>query len=320
MEIGEKLVLTYEVERVQQLRELGYEPIECSIGGESIVGPLEMDHHGERSHLEGVAIRAYRDFFGARKNGRFVTTGPIDADACFATAALMGILPHPSRAEEFESHPPYIQKAMTQDLSELAETINLIDTNPIGLDLCKLSGGNMLKLWNSMTSSDSTSLGYQAGVSLWASLTTGNPEALNPFLQAATAAEVSRIEAGRDDLHGSVKNGLALLVLESKAWAFDVWYGRRDPVETESEKSEGWEHPVVLAWVGRSHEVTIGCPNDQVAEELFGEGGLKNVFPVLDAISSGWGGREAIGGSPRGRKMTRDEVHEALSLVAVLLE
>jgi len=74
----------------------GFEPVECSFADQSVVGPLEMDHHGHLSHLEGVATRAYRDHFGARREDpRFVVTGTADADATFAIAALAGLLPHP---------------------------------------------------------------------------------------------------------------------------------------------------------------------------------------------------------------------------------
>ena len=45
----------------------------------------------------------------------------------------------------------------------------------------------------------------------------------------------------------------------------------------------------------------LSCPNKEVAERAFGSGGLKNVFPRLPEIEGKeWGGREAVGGSPRG--------------------
>lgn len=38
----------------------GHEPIECSFGTDgSVLGPLNMDHHGAESNREGVAIRAH---------------------------------------------------------------------------------------------------------------------------------------------------------------------------------------------------------------------------------------------------------------------
>ena len=66
---------------------------------------------------------------------------------------------------------------------------------------------------------------------------------------------------------------------------------------------------MVLSWVEGRGQVTVGCPNIEVAEALFGEGGLKNLFAELEP--EGWGGREAVGGSPRGLKLTRAQVEAA---------
>ena len=72
------------------LRDQGFEPIECAFGQfGSVMGPLCMDHHGTESHREGVALRACRDAYGARKNDpRFVVTGAPDADAVLSIIAL----------------------------------------------------------------------------------------------------------------------------------------------------------------------------------------------------------------------------------------
>ena len=45
----------------------------------------------------------------------------------------------------------------------------------------------------------------------------------------------------------------------------------------------------------------ISCPCRNAAELAFGSGGLKNVLPLLPKLNGKeWGGRESIGGSPRG--------------------
>lgn len=49
------------------------------------------------------------------------------------------------------------------------------------------------------------------------------------------------------------------------------------------------------------------------AEKFFGKGGLKNVFAKIEP--QGWGGREAIGGSPRGQKLTREQALEAAKVI-----
>ena len=82
-----KIYHSNDPQEIEHMLDEGYEPVECSIGGRSIVGDLQMDHHGELSHLTGVAIRAYENY-GARKDDpRFVVTGAADADATFAIAA-----------------------------------------------------------------------------------------------------------------------------------------------------------------------------------------------------------------------------------------
>ena len=117
-----KVRVTNDAAEVRRLIDEGFAAIECSIGGESITCPLNMDHHGERSHLESVAIRAYRDHFGARKSDpRFVVVGSPDADACFAISALAGLLPHPS--VEVPSYlPDHVKASKQRDLTAVSYT------------------------------------------------------------------------------------------------------------------------------------------------------------------------------------------------------
>jgi len=72
----------------------------------------------------------------------------------------------------------------------------------------------------------------------------------------------------------------------------------------------------VMRWDGGDGAVTLGCPNKAVAEAIFGAGGLLTVFPALEP--NGWGGREAVGGSPRGLQMTEAMVMAAARRVAEL--
>lgn len=319
---SQDLTLTNSADEVRRLVSAGFCPVECSIGGGSVVDDLSMDHHGSYSHLEGVAVRAYRDHFGARaKDPRFVVVGTADADATFAIAALAGILPHPSRAKEFESAPPPVKAAMTRDLQALAETVNLVDVNPIGVDVSSLPFGDVLLTWNALTLVGNDTLGLQAGVGAWRNLTCGNQRSIAPFLAVAKASEASRQGEAASDLENrgkEVGDGGVILIEESRSWGFDVWYTRLLEAGG-SEDISGWKHPVVLALAESGKSVTIGCPNAAVAEKLFGDGGLKNVFPELDKLIPGWGGREAVGGSPRGVELNRTQAHAAAKVVASLV-
>jgi len=305
-----EIVVTNVVSEVKSLVAAGFCPVECSIGGRSIVDELVMDHHGDLSHLESVAIRAYRDHFAARAaDPRFVICGTADADATFAVAALAGLLPHPQR-KVAESLPPPVKASMTKDLSALATTVAKVDCSPIGLNIPTLPGGDILLTWNAMSSvTNRTSLGALQGVGLWVTLTEGNPVQLRPFLEAAKASEAARVQASLADLERGEQVGGVLVVMESRVFGFPEWYQRDEAGAFEA--IEGWKAPVVLAWTEKGRNATIGCPNDQVAIQLFGPGGLKNVFAHLP----GWGGRESVGGSPRGVELHAEEVFEAARVV-----
>jgi hypothetical protein len=304
-----KTVLTDDADRVESLVEQGYCPIECSIGGDSIVDTLKMDHHGELSHLEPVSIRAYRDHWGARRDDpRFIGVGEADADMCFAAASLAGLVPHPSR-EVDDDLPESVRDRKTRDLQSLAETVALIDAEPIGLDIPSLPFGSVFLTWQAMSPGQSDALGFETGIGLWRRLTEGNPEHLETFFEAAEAAEQKRRERALQELDERGEQvGDVLVVRGSTLFGFPEWYGRqRDTGDVDS--PDGWTHPVVMAWSRDERKVTVGCPNDPVAEDLFGAGGLKNLFDELQP--PGWGGRESIGGSPRGRSLDWDQVRTA---------
>ena len=311
------LVLSNTADEIRTLVSQGFCQIECSIGGESIVDELKMDHHGSNSALEAVALRAYRDLYGVRaEDPRFVVTGVADADACFAVAALAGLIPHPKRVVA-ETLPPTIKMSLTRDLTELAQIISRVDVSPIGLDIPALPCGEVLLTWNAMSTSARDTLGFQMGVGLWRALLEGNPSQLGPFFTAAKTAEANRVQASLADLNerGVVINGV-LIVKESRVFGFPEWYGRIEDQPFES--VGGWRNPLVLAWLERGHNVTMGCPNDTVADALFGKGGLKDVFGQLEP--TGWGGRESVGGSPRGVELSWEQVQEAVKKIAELIK
>lgn len=294
-----QIVWTKKVEEATRLAEAGFEPVECSFGAVSVVGSLIMDHHGEYAELEGVALRAYRDHFGARQSDpRFVVTGAADADACFAIAALAGMLPHPSHETELASAAPSVKASGTRNLTGLAELVNRVDTAPIGVRLEESEEGALILLWNQLSSSVHDATAFYAGLDRWRALLGRTPKAL---IQATKNEEETRVAKAREARVVRISDQVA--VVESPVWGFDVWYAE--------------VAPVIVAYVATSGTITLGCPSTEVAETLFGLGGMKNVFPKL--TPAGWGGREAIGGSPRGQKLTREQALEAANVTAEAL-
>lgn len=310
-----------DADEVRRLVDAGWCPIECAFGTESIVDALRMDHHGSMSHEESVAIRACRDHYGVRAGDpRFMLAGIADADATFAIAALAGLVPAP--------HDPgtlYALDAMTTtrsadrgtdaevfDSLRLAHTIAVMDTDPIGRDLAAMPFGDILQCWNALFGGGRDRLAAFAGVYGWRLLTTAPHSRLAPFLSAATDADARRRAQGRADLDARGRYlGRVLLVSGAEAPAFDIWYGRR-PEAGPPDDPAGWNAPVVVA-LSPQGTVTIGCPNGAVAAALFGPGGLANVYPRLSP--PGWGGRDAIGGSPRGMTLDEEAVMAAVEQV-----
>jgi hypothetical protein len=269
----------------------GYEPVECAFGEESVLGPLEMDHHGRESGREGVALRAYRDHFGALEDRPwFVVTGAADADACFAIAALAGLLPPPRDRADPEPTGPG-----RRDLIGLARLINQIDVAPIGVRLADVEDGTLLLLWNQLSAPAQDAAAFYGGVDRWRTLVIRAPEHL---LEAARGREATRVEQARAATVERISDRVALV--EGDVWGFDVWY---------AEVAE-----VILAFNARSGQATIGCRDAATATRLFGAGGLRIVFPLL--APAGWGGRDAIGGSPRGARLTRSDARAAAAAVA----
>lgn len=295
-----EVILSNDEKTVRELVAQGYCPVECSINGHSIVDDLVMDHHEDRSHLEAVSIRAIRDHAGARAHDpRFVVVGACDGDASFAIAALAGLIP------------------VNAATVTLGKTVGLMDTDPIGRDLFSLPYGGFLSLWD--TDHRKTNRSQQGAVDAvmgWETLTENldnPPPALQNRLTEAKAREEKNVEIARQDLAKATIKGGVCLIHHSEVFGFNTWHGR---VEGQpSEKAAGWVNPVVLIYNRDNKNMGLSCPNKRVAEEFFGTGGLKNVFPKLGA----WGGRESVGGSPRGRAMTPEDAMAALEKIGEIL-
>jgi len=258
---------------------LGYCPVECSFGAESVVDGLRMDHHGKLSTLEPVSLRAYRDRADARRSDPcFVVTGAADADATFAIAALAGLLPAPG----------------TPDFScvmKLAATIARADMNPFAERWEESPEGVLLLAYKQqMQKCPHDAASFEKGVKLWVSLITVPPA---DMLATVQTKERERVRQARQAtvirLHPEVA------FVECPAWGWDVWYAEIAPV--------------IVAYQAQSGRCSIGCRDEATATRLFGPTGLLAVAEKLEP--PGWGGRETIIGSPRDRQITRDDALRA---------
>lgn len=300
---------THHYEEACKLRDFGYEPIECAFGQYgSVMGPYNMDHHGRESHREGVALRACRDHYGALRDApRFVVTGTPDADAVIAIIALAGLIE---------------KERITPSFYEL---VNAHDTDPIGMDLLAYPEGEVLSAFNLTQGLTQSSEGFRSAIGRMLDLLTHG-------LEADEADRVRRTDLARrrtalgDTINLRDKKGIMLpmaevsigapvirgplalthpgrvLVVKSAVWGFDQWYRVA---------------PVVVSYASRMAKVTVGCPDVETSELLFGPGGLKNAWRSL---GKGWGGRESIGGSPRGQRLPESAIYETADALIDLFE
>lgn len=303
-----QLLHTNDYHEACRLRDAGYEPIECAFGQYgSVLGEHNLDHHGTESHREGVAIRACRDLFGARAaDPRFVVTGTADADAVLAIVALSASV------------------SADQIPSSFYELVDRHDVDPIGLDLLDSPDGVRLAWFNQRPHLTQSEEGFRQAIGHMVRL-------LEQDIDAKTRKNVRasdnarRRKALEGVLSRLAKDGMALpipesveglpvlrgeaaeeeaarvLVVNSTVWGFDQWYRLA---------------PVVVSYASRMAKVTVGCPDIDTAERMFGPGGLMRVWK---ALGRGWGGRETIGGSPRGQRLGASETHTTAAAVLKLL-
>lgn len=292
-----------------RLRDDGYEPIECAFGQYgSVLGEHAMDHHGTERHREGVALRACRDLYGARAaDPRFVVTGTPDADAVLSIVALAALVPRVALRPEFY------------------RLIDAHDVDPIGMDLLSSEDGELLAWFNQRQGLGQSEAGFRKAIGFMRELLTeGVPKAALAQVAGADRSRRRRALSGvvsrwdRDGLDLPVPEDIAaqpvlrgdaalaaaarVLVVHSSVWGFDQWYRLA---------------PVVVSFASRQQKVTVGCPDLDTAVRLFGPGGLMAVWPRL---GKGWGGRESIGGSPRGVHLaTADATAAAKHLLPALI-
>lgn len=267
--------------KARQLTNRGYEPIECAFGEGSVLGSLEMDHHGLESWREGVALRACRDHYGARKKDpRFVVTGTPDADAILAIIALAALVP------------------ISQLHSDFYELVNRRDLDPINIDLLTVTRGEELLLFQQ------TEKLRRDGPSFYRAV-----EAMKEILlRGITPEQRSLVRRKEEKRIILAEQGIIeqedpnVLVVESIVWGFDQWYKRA---------------PIVVSYSKRHQSITVGCPSVERAQELFGEEGLLRVFRML---GPGWGGREAIGGSPRNELFSSEEARQVAAQITNMLQ
>lgn len=261
----------------------GFVPIEMAEGTKSFVDFRCLDHHNDYSHLPSACVTALK-FYGTLGSDSPVRlmVNHTDADCVLTGVTLLGLLPR-------------------KLLERLNPEVGVLDTDPLSVDFGDLLYGNAIRLWKvGMMSTKKSGWSWLYGMQLFLDI-------FNHFTyyEGKTGELEERERARREkafqdyDKAVTGPSGKVLLVAPSTVKGYDVQFFRQRAFPATS--LEGWRHWCVVSHVRKVGNVMLSCPNKEVAERAFGSGGLKNVFPRLPEIEGKeWGGREAVGGSPRG--------------------
>ena len=201
-------------------------------------------------------------------------------------------------------------------LERLNPEVGVLDTDPLSVDFGDLLYGNAIRLWKvGMASIRRSGWSWLYGMQLCLDLF-DHFTYYGKAIDELEKKEKERIQQALRDYESAVTgpSGKVLLVAPSTVKGHDVQFFRQEAFLATS--LEGWRHWCIVSHVRKAGNVMLACPNKEVAERAFGRGGLKNVFPRLPAVEGKeWGGREAVGGSPRG-VVVPDELLE--SVLAIL--
>lgn len=287
-----------EPETIPELMGEGFIPIEMAEGTVSYVDFRCLDHHNDYSHLPSACVTALA-FYGTLGEDvpARLMVNHTDADSVLTGVTLMGLLPR-------------------ELLEELNPEVGLLDTDPLNMDAEGLRYGGAIRLWRAgMASVRRSGWSWLYGVQLFLDLFCHFDRYAKKIDQLQEGERARREQALKDYARAVLgPSGKVLLVAPSTVRGHDVHFFRQEAFSPTS--LEGWRHWCVISHVEKAGNVMLACPNKEVAERAFGAGGLKNVFPLLPNLEGReWGGRESVGGSPRGVVFPVDLLAEVLSIV-----
>ncbi len=285
-------------DEIEARMEEGFVPVEMAEGTRTYVDFRCLDHHNSYSDMPSACITALK-FYGelAGQTPAKIMVNHTDSDSVMTGVTLLGLLP-------FDL------------LKRLNPEIGQLDTEPLMTDEKTLRYNDEIQIWKSnMESVKQSGWSWLYGVQLWLDIF-NNWIDFKGVLENFKAMEEGRKQLALDD-YNAAKRGHAdkiLLINPSRVKGFDVQFCRQDKAAPDT--LEGWRHWCIISYIEKSGSVMLACPCKKVAELAFGSGGLKNVFHLLPKIDGReWGGRESVGGSPRGVKFPVERLDEVMEII-----
>lgn len=276
----------------------GFVPIEMAEGTKSYVDHRRLDHHNDLSALPSACITAL-DHYGelADDSPARIMVNHTDSDSVMTGLTLLGLLP-------------------SELLTAMNPEIGILDTEPLLADKDKMKYADVIDLWKSgMGSVKQSGWSYIAGIDLWLDIIECKDD-YTPMIEAMKAREETRRAMALEDHKNIVvgPSGRVALVPASQVKGPEIHLERLQ--DAPADTPEGWRYLCTITRVVRAGNVMLTCPCVRVAEYAFGPGGLKNVFPKLPPIDGKlWGGRESVGGSPRGIVVPETMLDDVMKIV-----
>lgn len=296
---GRQIVLHWkpEIDKISGLIEKGVVPIEMAEGTISFCDDHELDHHNQFAANPAACIISLK-YYGEMEHGGQFMANHVDLDCVASAAVLLGLIPK-DQVEEF------------------VKWAGLDDTDPLSPELRQNPVPEMVKkirAWKDATSGPKNSgWAWISALHLLISLFR-NPEEWEQKIASLEQREEERKKIAAEDYDRRIEfpDSRAIFIGPSRVWGFDIQMGRNPQEDINT--SAGWRHHLIFSYVAAMGKVTMSCPNESVAEEIFGKGGMSNIYPLLEKFNpTGWGGRAAVGGSGRNIKLTLDEARECFT-------
>ena len=299
---------------IEALIATGCIPIEMSIDDINYVDDLKINHSNGLSHQPANCVTSLKYYGVARSRKRSFIVNNMSLDSIMSAIILLGMIP--------------------QDLCEQIVSIVAMETmDHLNPDLRNMPYYDELSVWNNamMTSNNRVNTnagpyGWLLGMSLWIDIITNNaPWKEKIELQRNNNAN-RIISAEEDYLAGTVMpSGKVVVIPSSRVFGMDVHFHRIP--DTWSNQLSGWKHWVALVFIEKTRRITLACPNEEIAQALFGKGGLRNVYDKLPKLpvpegtkdtylkDYEWGGKASVGGSPIIGDANDEMLYEAADIV-----
>ena len=276
----------------------GFVPVEMAEGTKSYVDCRCLDHHNEYSDMPSACVTAlnfYADLLG--QTPAKIMVNHTDSDSVMTGLTLLGLLPRDL-------------------LNKLNPEIGQLDTEPLMADMSSMLFSDEIRVWKEcMESQKQSGWSWLYGLQLWLDIFE-NRNKFDEIFKSFEAREIERKRLALEDCETAKigPSGKVLLINPSRVKGFDVQFGRL--YGAASDTLNGWRYWCIISYIEKSESVMLACPCRKVAELAFGTGGLKNIFPLLPKVNGKeWGGRESVGGSPRGAAFPSEKLCEVLNII-----